>query len=63
MGNPTNGDLVKLRVINFTEANEKINAFQSMEAILNMEVREQLRDGGKYLSIPVKTSEKSQSRE
>lgn len=58
MGNPTSGDSIKLRVINFTEANEKINAFQSMEAILHMGVRDQLRDKKTpHIAIPVKSRE------
>lgn len=53
--NPTNGDSIMLKIMNFIEANNKIQAIDANKAVLNMAVRDQLRKKEvPFISIKVK---------
>lgn len=45
MKNPTNGDSIELKIMNFIEANKKIQAVEAVRAALDMKVRDQLLNG------------------
>lgn len=53
--NPTNGDSIMLKIMNFIEANNKIQTIDANKAILNIAVRDQLRKKEvPFISIKVK---------
>lgn len=54
MKNPTNGDSIELKIMNFIEANNKIQAVEANRTVMDMSVIEQLK--GKeipYISLKV----------